>query len=66
MRGVGKRCSKHGDRDLTSEWRYEHRRVLCVVCYVDEQTSSTRRLLVQDVKTYNDRYSQLAIKHGVR
>ena len=66
MRTIGKRCSKHGERDWSSEYRREHGRVLCAACYVDEQTSSTRRLEVSEVKSYNDRYAALAVKHGVR
>ncbi len=61
----GKRCSKHGDRDLTAQWRPQHHAVLCAACYVDAQTSSTKRLEVREVKTYNDRYAQLAVKYGV-
>lgn len=65
MRGVGLRCRAHGERDVTAQYRTQHHSVLCAACYVDAQTSSTRKLAVQDVKTYNDRYAQLAVKYGV-
>ena len=61
----GKLCKGHGERDLTAAWRPVHHAVLCAACYVDAQTSGTRRLDVKEVKTYNDRYWQLAAKYGV-
>lgn len=66
MRGF-KKCHKCGDPDFTTAPRTGFGRfvLLCAPCNVDARTSSTRKLTVEDVKTYNDRYAQLAVKHGV-
>lgn len=62
----GKRCSnpKHGERDLTAEYRGHGLGVLCAACYVDARTSSTRRVAVPE-RVQQDRYAQLAARYGL-
>lgn len=62
-----RRCQKCETPDQTAQARAlptGRLRVLCAECYVDERTSSTRRVAFK-AREVEDRYTLLARKYGL-